>query len=553
MFGILIIIFVCNGIYSGYSLNTINNGALRIATEHLQGVLSASESSRSMSDYRQGEFATVTATSLPNRIHAAQQTKKLADQIDITFDAIEPTLSGSVASEFQSMRSTWEKYKKNSEQLIRLSKDGKTEEATKLLENSNADYAEINAKLSHIVDNRKDFIHQENMAAERKYTETKITLSVSILLVVLLSGFMAVYMSRSIYRSIQYLMNVSHEVANGNLTVEAKASTQDEFGVLTEAYGETIRNLRTLIQHIHQTANEVSAFAIQLTENASQSAQATQQVALSIGNVAANTSQQGRSLSTSMKDIHDMAERLQGFEEKASASATEARNVESIATDGKAAIAKAVKQMSEIADSVAASSDVIRKLAERSNEIGQISVTISDIAEQTNLLSLNAAIEAARAGEAGRGFSVVAEEVRKLAEGSHLAALKIADLINTIQEDTENAVKRMQQGTEDVQNGTVVVTAAGDSFETISAAVSDLAQHAEAILQDAKGSYQKVENLVQTMEGIDESGKDVAAETESVSAATEEQSASMDEIAHASRKLSALAQELTGSTSKFKI
>ena len=297
VFGILIVIFICNGIYSGYSLNTINSGALRIATEHLQGVMIASESSRAMSDYRQGEFATVMATSLPNRIHAAQQTKKLADQIDITFDAIEPTLSGDIASEFRDMRTIWEKYKKNSNQLILLAKNGKQEEATKLLEGSNTDYAEINAKLSHIVDNRKDFIHRENIAAERKYTETKITLTISILLVVLLSGFMAVYMSRSIYRSIQYLMNVSHEVANGNLTVESKASTQDEFGVLTEAYGDTIRNLRSLIQHIQQTANEVSSFAIQLTENASQSAQATQQVAVSIGNVAANTNQQGNALS----------------------------------------------------------------------------------------------------------------------------------------------------------------------------------------------------------------------------------------------------------------
>ncbi|MBR6711350.1 MAG: methyl-accepting chemotaxis protein [Selenomonadaceae bacterium] len=553
VFGLLIAIFVCNGIYTGYSLNSINDGALRIATEHLQGVMAASESNHAVSDYRQGEYAVVTATTLPNRIQAAQQNKKLADQIDITFDSLEPKLSADIATDFKEMRAIWESYKKNSTQLVALAKNNRIAEATKLLEASKSDYAKINAKLTRIVDNRKDFIHQENVDAERKYDTTKVTLIISILFVALLSGFMAFYLSSSIYKSIQYLMDVSHEVSNGNLTVDASSASRDEFGTLTNAYGETIQNLRTLIRQIQQTANEVSSFAEQLTESASQSALATQQVASSIGNVASNTSNQGAAVNKSTGDIREMASSLQGFEEKASASAEAARSVEGIAASGKEAIDNAVSQMSEIADSVTSSADVIQKLAERSTEIGQISDTISSIAEQTNLLSLNATIEAARAGEAGRGFSVVAEEVRKLAEGSGIAAQKIAKLIHSIQQDTENAVKRMQKGTEDVESGKDVVAAAGQSFEHIAAAVSDLTQHAETILQDARRSAEKVDALVQVMDGINQSGKDVAAETESVSAATEEQSASMAEIADASRKLSGLAQELTGATAKFKI
>ena len=101
VFAILIAAFVGSGIYSAYSLSSINEGALRIATEHLQGVMAAADSSRSMSDYRQGEFAVLNATTLPNRIHAAQETKKLADQIDITFNSVEPKLAESdVANDF---------------------------------------------------------------------------------------------------------------------------------------------------------------------------------------------------------------------------------------------------------------------------------------------------------------------------------------------------------------------------------------------------------------------------------------------------------------------
>lgn len=553
VFGALIAIFMANGIYTGYSLNRINNGALRIATEHLQSVMAASEGSHTLSDYRQGEYAVVTAATLPNRIHAAQETKKRADQLDIVFDAIEPSVAPEVKDDFKSMRSTWEDYKKNSEQVIRLSKNNQNQEALKLLEKSNSQYADITTKLGRVVDSGKDFIHQESAAASNKYEQTKWTLIICIVMVVLLAGFMAFYLSASIMRSIQYLMDISRQVANGNLTVEAAPKTQDEFGELTAAYGDTIHNLRMLIEHIQKTSGDVSTFAAQLTENASQSAQATQQVAVSITNVAANTSQQGDTVSNSLSDIQNMAQSLHGFEEKASESAEAARNVETIAAKGQTSIAGAVDRMSEIASSVTDSAKVIRKLAERSTEIGQISDAISGIAEQTNLLALNAAIEAARAGEAGRGFSVVAEEVRKLAEESGVAAQKIADLISTIQQDTEQAVTRMQKGTEDVQSGRTVVADAGNAFETIAAAVTDLTRHAETILAEARDSSSKAESLVNVMEGINKSGRDVASETESVSAATEEQSASMDEVANASRKLADLAQELTSSTAKFKI
>ncbi len=437
--------------------------------------------------------------------------------------------------------------------MIRLSKNNQNQEALKLLEKSNSQYADITTKLGRVVDSGKDFIHQESAAASNKYEQTKWTLIICIVMVVLLAGFMAFYLSASIMRSIQYLMDISRQVANGNLTVEAAPKTQDEFGELTVAYGDTIHNLRMLIEHIQKTSGDVSTFAAQLTENASQSAQATQQVAVSITNVAANTSQQGDTVSNSLSDIQNMAQSLHGFEEKASESAEAARNVETIAAKGQTSIAGAVDRMSEIASSVTDSAKVIRKLAERSTEIGQISDAISGIAEQTNLLALNAAIEAARAGEAGRGFSVVAEEVRKLAEESGVAAQKIADLISTIQQDTEQAVTRMQKGTEDVQSGRTVVADAGNAFETIAAAVTDLTRHAETILAEARDSSSKAESLVNVMEGINKSGRDVASETESVSAATEEQSASMDEVANASRKLADLAQELTSSTAKFKI
>lgn len=553
VFSMLIIIFICNGLYSAFTLNKVNDGAMRIATEHLQGVLAATDSSSAMANYRQGEYAIVTATSLPNRVRAAQETKKLGDQIDITFDQMAPTLTGDAAQDFNEMRQIWDNYKNNSTRLMQLAENNQSPEALKLLERSSTDYDAITNKLSTVVDNRKDFIHEENVAAAAEYSRAKITLILSILFVIVLSGVMAWYLSSTIHASIHYLMDVSKEVSSGNLTVRVEAKSQDEFGVLTNAYKDTIANLRTLIHNIQKTSENVAAFSEELTANASQSAQATQQVAISIGNVAAATSQQGTAVSSSAADIRVMSEDIRGFEDSASASSDSAHRVEDIAVKGKTAIAGAVTQMNQITDSVTESAAVIEKLAERSMEIGQISDTISNIADQTNLLALNAAIEAARAGEAGRGFSVVAEEVRKLAEESGQAAQQIAALIASIQTDTTQAVDRMKNGTEDVQSGKEVVNKAGVAFETITSAVKELTSNSEAILSAARRSAKKAAELVAVMDGINESGREVAVETESVSAATEEQSASMDEIANASQMLAGLAQELQDSTTKFKL
>ena len=169
------------------------------------------------------------------------------------------------------------------------------------------------------------------------------------------------------------------------------------------------------------------------------------------------------------------------------------------------------------------------------------------------MLALNAAIEAARAGEHGKGFAVVAGEVRKLAEGSALAASKIAELIKVIQDDTTKAVERMEQGTRDVQSGKSVVDNAGNSFSTIVQAVIGLTKNAEIILKAAQSSSVKINKLVAVMDELNKTSNAVSQEAESVSAATEQLSASMDEIAIASKNMSDMAQKLQDSTSQFQL
>ena len=553
VFTILILVFLGASVYAVFALKNINDGAMRIATTHLHSVLAASDNGAAMTEYRALEYAVVTAPNLKSRAYSEKKAAKLGDQIDITFDALEKSMEGRTDENLKSLCTHWKSYREQLKKISDLADNRKNSEAVAMLDASAEKFEQLNTSLVKVIDARKDFINEETKAAANAYERTRMMLIVAVGFVILLSAFMAFYLGRSINTSIGYLMNIAHEIAQGNLKVDVTAKTGDEFGTLTMAFADTVNHLRGLITNIMTTSENVASFSEHLTSNADQSAQATQQVADSIGNVAANTSRQGSDINVSVKDIRSMSEDMVSFEKLADQSTEAAHRVASIAQEGGNSISGAVRQMEEIASSVASSTATIEKLAERSKDIGQFSETIANIAAQTNLLALNAAIEAARAGEHGRGFAVVADEVRKLAEGSAEAASKIAELINSIQVDTTKAVDSMAKWTEDVKSGKEVVNEAGTAFETIVNAVEGLTHNAETILDAARVSAGKANELVRTMDSLNKSSAEISDETGSVSAATEELSASMDEIANASRNLADLAQKLQDSTTQFKL
>ena len=549
----LILVFVSVSVYSAYALNKINEGAMRIATTHLLSVLVATDNGKSMEQYRQLEYSIVTAPNLTSRAYAEKKAGKLADQIDIAFDMLEKSMNGNVDDNLRSLRQEWSNYRSQLNNIIALSNNNQAAQAALTLDESLNRFEFLDDLLVKVIDARKDFINAETRAAEAEYERTKFILIISVVVVILISASMAFYLSRSINTSIQYLIEIANRIAQGNLQVDVTPKTKDEFGMLTTAFAETVKQLKGLIKGIMSTAENLVSFSEHLTSNADQSALATQQVADSISNVAFNMTNQGEQVNSSVVEIKNMTDDISAFEKLSEQSSKAANDVADIAQAGRVAVSGAVSQMETIAASVTESAEVIRQLAARSEEISQISDTISGIAEQTNLLALNAAIEAARAGEHGRGFAVVADEVRKLAEGSALAASKIAELIRVIQSDTTKAVERMEQGTLDVQSGKSVVDKAGDSFSTIVQAVIGLTKNAEIILHAARSSSEKITKLVSVMNDLNKTSAAVSQEAESVSAATEQLSASMDEIANASKNMADMAQKLQDSTSQFKL
>jgi methyl-accepting chemotaxis protein len=379
------------------------------------------------------------------------------------------------------------------------------------------------------------------------------SLLLGVIFSLIIGGLIFVISSR-ISRPLRNLVGVVETVANGNLSIQKIENTSgDEAGKLGAALNQMVVNLRNLIKQVAESAEQVAASSEELTASAEQSAQAANQVAGSITAVAQGAEDQMTAVNDTSAVVEQMSAGIQQVTADVNKVAGQSVQAADKASQGNNLVDKAVKQMNQIEQTVTTSAGVVAKLGERSKEIGQIVDTISGIAGQTNLLALNAAIEAARAGEQGRGFAVVAEEVRKLAEQSQEAAKQIASLINEIQNDTDEAVVAMNDGTREVKLGAEVVNASGQAFQEIVVLVTQVSDQVKgislAIEQMATGSQRIVESVTR-IEGL---SKNASGEAQTVSAATEEQAASMEEIATSSQSLAKMAQSLEDAVSKFQI
>ena len=415
------------------------------------------------------------------------------------------------------------------------------------------DYAKVNSRIIGFGEYSMEQAKKLSADGDALYSLAFKVLVGSILVAILLLIAIMVIFTRWMIHRFETLSARLGRIADGDLKEKFIITVKDELGEVGSSINKMIDNLVMLVGQIQNTSQQVAASSEELTASADQSAQVTQQIAQSIMHVASLSNDQVNSVGEAGGVVQEISAGVEETAATVSMAAEQAGQAVNTAKEGNQIIDQAVEQMRSIETTVNESAEVVTKLGQRSKEIGAIVDTISGIAGQTNLLALKAALEAARAGEQGKGFAVVAEEVRKLAEQSQEAAKQIGQLISEIQNDTDAAVVAMNNGTQEVHQGTAVVTKAGDAFVQILDMVQNVNAQSGEIARTMEDLARGTQKIVESASGVERSSKDVAAESQTVSAATEEQSASMEQIASGSRSLANLAQELQAASEKFRI
>ncbi|MDO9069618.1 MAG: methyl-accepting chemotaxis protein, partial [Deltaproteobacteria bacterium] len=317
-----------------------------------------------------------------------------------------------------------------------------------------------------------------------------VGIGAALFLLILLTLILAIFIARSITVPAAVLASQAEQVARGELNIEVVCSSDDEIGRLACSFKMMTENLRTIISQVAGTSNQVAAAAIQLTSTAEQIATGAEEVAAQSGNVATA----GEEMSATSGDIAQNCQMAAEGAQRASQSAE----------SGVAVVEATIGVMGQIADKVQESARTVESLGARSDQIGTIIGTIEDIADQTNLLALNAAIEAARAGEQGRGFAVVADEVRALAERTTRATKEISVMIKAIQKETKGAVAAMEQGVRQVESGTIEAAKSGEALRDILQQINDVAMQVNQIATAAEEQTATTSEISSNMQQITE-------------------------------------------------
>ncbi|MEE3807324.1 methyl-accepting chemotaxis protein [Lysinibacillus fusiformis] len=446
-------------------------------------------------------------------------------------------------------------FKETMEQVFQLSLANKNEEALNLYYSiGEPEYNSILSKGLKLTELNRDYassLYKDSVDQVDKNTRNTMIVSVVLSILYVVIGFIGV--RKYITAPIEKIKTAVQRAEAGELNFSVDYNSKDEFGILSTSLNRMIAQLRDLIGQVKQSSEHMVAFSTELTASTEQTNSASEHIATVTLDIASGSEHQVRTIIETEDIVTQMVQDVQTIESNSTSVSEAAIHAEQISVDGNEIIKNAVQQMDKIQTSIDNLNNVIFGLGDRSSEIGQIVEVITSIAEQTNLLALNAAIESARAGENGKGFAVVSEEVRKLAEESSLSAQRISVLIDGIQTETNRAVESMQFTTNEVVIGMNSVNTAGEAFKKIQHATKQVSVQVQGISTSVEHMAIEMNNMTDSMKQINGIAQSSAEGTQNISAATEEQLASMEEITASTFTLSKMAEELQNKTNMFKV
>jgi methyl-accepting chemotaxis protein len=360
-------------------------------------------------------------------------------------------------------------------------------------------------------------------------------------------------LSSGIIREIRKVVEVSRRMGEGDLSHTIESHSGDEIQELAEAFNVMTVSLRELVDKARKTASTVFDSAQSLSAAAEEMSATTEEIAATADTIARGAEEQVTMIDRAKLLIDEMARATAATADQARRAAEAARQAGDKSRIGGQRAQETMGRMKDVFGRIEKTAGFVRSYGERTKEIGKIIDVIGGIAHQTNLLALNATIEAARAGEYGKGFSVVAEEVRKLADKARQSAEQVAVLVSTIESEGEKVLAFTEEGIREVQAGREALVQTGQVLDEILGSALSTVTYLEEVNKVTEGQTGRATEMVRVIDDIARVAHGNASATEESSAATEEMTSSMEDLALSAQELSEASDELRSAISRFKV
>jgi methyl-accepting chemotaxis protein len=527
-FGLMLVLLLFLGFFATVQLSRVNATTVELASTHMVATRWLGELRNDISFFRRAELNHIMATTPEGMQDMEKRSDATLDEIKTDLQHYEAIIDDESEREgANDFKAEWQKYLEVRSRVTKLSHEDKNAAKAVSLGESFQQFNAANADLEKLVEMQDKGAAEITARSASLYSSSRYwvigILVGGIILGILLAAFITHMVANPLRDAVDRFRDIAE--GEGDLTKRLEAASQDEVGELSRWFNVFMDKLHEIIcqvtsstEHIASATEEISASANQQAQGAETQKDQTTQVATAM-----------QEMSSTVMQVSDNSNRA----------ADAARKAEETARQGGTIVEVTLTKMRLIAESVSATARKMESLGKSSDQIGRIIGVIDDIADQTNLLALNAAIEAARAGEQGRGFAVVADEVRKLAERTTTATKEIAQMIQNIQDETKIAVQAMEDGTRQVQVGVESTAHAGGSLKEIiamSEQVGEMITHiATAATQQSSATEQVNNNM------------------EQIAVVLRESATGAQQAAKACQALSNLALDLQNMVGKFKV
>ncbi|KOP80140.1 chemotaxis protein [Lysinibacillus sp. FJAT-14745] len=547
-FSVVIAIVVLFIGYNYYAVKQSNSATEQIIDEELQLLIA---------DYEQAQTIALRIAAARGYVLSGEEKYKkifednVARAVETEQKRLAITESGDF-SKLAEMSKEWSRYVEK--EVLGVYDRGQIELATKNLASMSEKATEIREGYEELAQNRKQSINSLGEDIIKVGKNKQLTGIIVGIVIVIVSIMIALLSARIISRPIIAVTNRMQRITEGDLSEPALVvKSKDEVGQLTEATNKMSDILNSLLKQIQTVSNDVAAHSEELMQSSTEVKTGTEQIVDTVNEIASGTEVQASNASDVATTMTEFTLKMTDVNNSSTDVQQYSQNVMALTKEGQGLMDASTAQMTSIHHIVKDSVYKVDELSKQTQEISKIVAVIQDIAAQTNLLALNAAIEAARAGEHGKGFAVVADEVRKLAEQVAVSVDDITGIVQKIQRDSITVTSSLETGYQEVEKGTAQIASTNETFNQIAEAVYSMSTNINSMTT-------KLEEVVQNTVTINKSVDEIAAVSEQSAAGIQETSAtieqaasSMDEIKNSSANLADMAENLNDLVRKFKL